>query len=170
MSHNLNHLKVLKFFYFNPSQSVGVRELSRLLDISVSASQRSIRVLEQEGLILRKKSNSYVVFEANVDSTVYLSKKKLFILECVLLSSELKDLISLLEPNLVVLFGSCADGFYTYESDIDIFVQTHSKKRFTGSILGLPINLYVGSDLKKLKNGLRENIINGVVLKGKIRL
>ena len=170
MSQKMNHFEVSKFFYFNPSQSVGVRELARLLGISVSKSQRSISFLEKEGLVSRSKSHSYDVFEAKVDSSIYLARKKLFILEAVLLSPQLNDLNILLEPSLIILFGSCSDGYYTSESDIDIFVQSHSKKRFVGSILGLPINIYVDSDLKSIKKGLRENIVNGIVLKGKISL
>ena len=78
-----------------------------------------------------------------------------------------------LQSKAIVLFGSAAKGTYHEKSDIDIFI--HGKYCGIGlekyeQKLKFKIRLLFEEDLDQLSPGLLENIYNGEVLSGKLRV
>jgi len=71
------------------------------------------------------------------------------------------------------LFGSSAFGEDTIESDIDIFIQCAGKSielsKFQRKI-GRKINLFFEEKFNDLSRELRNNIINGKILYGYIKV
>lgn len=73
----------------------------------------------------------------------------------------------------IILFGSCAKGYYTEKSDIDIFVESNRVQLSLGLYekkLNKPINVLFEQDIRNLGPGLKNNIMNGIVLYGFLRL
>ena len=76
-------------------------------------------------------------------------------------------------PSSIILFGSGAKATFTEKSDIDIFVEAKDsgldilkfEKR-----LKRKINLLYESNINNLSKELRNNIANGVILYGFIRI
>jgi predicted nucleotidyltransferase len=71
----------------------------------------------------------------------------------------------------IVLFGSYARGEDIENSDIDVYIQTPSKKEITEEkfekVLKRKIQIFHYKSLREISNPhLRNNIINGVILNG----
>ncbi len=101
-----------------------VREISRNLRLSLGSASQSLRALEEAGLVSKEHRGRLVIYRANM---------KNFLLR------EFKILLTLLEidpfilslkgiSSRIILFGSCAAGEDTIDSDIDIFIETANKR------------------------------------------
>ena len=76
-------------------------------------------------------------------------------------------------PSSIVLFGSCAKGEYKKNSDIDIFVEAQETRLDISKfekILKRNINLLFEKELMNLSAELRNNILNGIILYGFVKL
>ncbi|MBU1623187.1 MAG: nucleotidyltransferase domain-containing protein, partial [Nanoarchaeota archaeon] len=76
-------------------------------------------------------------------------------------------------PSSIILFGSGAKATFTEKSDIDIFVEAKKTKINLTKYekkLNRKINPLFESNLNSLSKELRNNIINGVLLYGFIRI
>ena len=78
-----------------------------------------------------------------------------------------------LNPDAIILYGPCALGEDTEKSDIDLFIQAPEKnlnlKKYE-KFLGKEINIFYEFKFSKLSNELKNNILNGIVLKGYIKV
>ena len=79
-------------------------------------------------------------------------------------------IVESINPRLVILFGSCAKGEYNKDSDIDIFVQGEGSLDLSKFKLKHKVNIFYEHDINKLSVELRNNIINGIILYGVLRL
>lgn len=75
----------------------------------------------------------------------------------------------------IIVFGSYARGEDTEDSDIDLYVETSSKKKPNlkkyEDRLKREIQLFVYKDIHKIKNKeLANNIINGIALNGYVEV
>ncbi|MCZ7382025.1 MAG: nucleotidyltransferase domain-containing protein [Candidatus Methanoperedens sp.] len=102
-----------------------VRELSRNLSIGLGTASQSLRALENAGLIVKEKKGRLVIYRANMENSLLREFKVL------LTMMEVNTLIQRLEDtsSRIILFGSCATGEDTIDSDIDIFIVTQDKNR-----------------------------------------
>ena len=87
------------------------------------------------------------------------------------LTKYIKDVDELLPINKAILFGSYAKGEDTERSDIDLYIETPSKKDITlekfEKKLKRNIQIFRHKNLFEIKNkDLVNNIINGIVLNG----
>ena len=74
-----------------------------------------------------------------------------------------------LSPKAIILYGSFAKGESLEESDIDLFVIGKERKIKLEEFekkLGRKIHLMFDDNPKNIPNELKNNLINGVVLKG----
>jgi predicted nucleotidyltransferase len=104
-------------------QSYYVRELANILSISTGAASGQLRVLGEAGLVKSEQKGRTLLYRANISHPVVREVK---ILSTLL---ELTPLIIVLEKNVsrMILFGSCATGEDTAESDIDLFIETNDR-------------------------------------------
>jgi predicted nucleotidyltransferase len=100
-----------------------VRDLSRSLNYDVSLISKNLKKIEQLGLVKREDVGNLVFYQANMDSVLLRHMKICFTL------FELHDLIQKIRPvsTISILYGSCAKGHDTSESDIDLFIETLDK-------------------------------------------
>lgn len=125
-----NSQKVLSLLAKFPDQKFYEREIVRRLGISSGSANLALNELFSSGVIARRqegKMNFYSIDSSNAGIT------------------ELKKLINvmLIEPllealkkisNRIVLFGSCAFGTDTSESDLDLFIISGRKKSVSNII------------------------------------
>jgi predicted nucleotidyltransferase len=113
-------LETLVFLGRNYRNSYYVRELAKILTISTGAASGQLRALEESGLVTNEKKGRTLLFRARISHPI-VREAKIF---ATLL--ELSPLIAAGQRGAVrmILFGSCAVGEDTFESDIDLYIET----------------------------------------------
>ncbi|RLI96702.1 MAG: hypothetical protein DRO96_02470 [Candidatus Aenigmatarchaeota archaeon] len=101
----------------------------------------------------------------------YLLEKKLYNIKSLYVSGLVEFLKVELSNPSIILFGSYAKGEDTERSDIDLYIETPSKKDITlekfEKKLKRNIQIFRHKNLFEIKNkDLVNNIINGIVLNG----
>jgi predicted nucleotidyltransferase len=165
--------KVLQLFLENPSEGFQVRGIAKILDIPKSSVGYQIKALVKKGMILRKTTGIFPFYIANAESEMYRFCKRQEAIAGILASGLLDFLEKETNPRCIILFGSFAKAEYDADSDIDIFIQAGEKRldllKFEKK-LKHPINAIFSQDLNKLSAELFNNIINGVKLRGYIKI
>ncbi len=173
-----NIWKVLQVFFNDPlPEGMGfqLREISRKVKIAPPSVKRYLKKLEKEGFITRTRHriHSYPVYHANRDNEKFRWAKKIDIILRMRESGLLEHLGRCCMPEVIILFGSAAQGEDTKESDVDLYLQCKKEKvelkRFE-TILERKISILFNSNLHKLSNELKNNILNGIILKGYIKV
>lgn len=173
-----NKYRVLKVFFDDPLPKGGgmqLREISRKINLAPKSVGIYLKELEKEGLVLREshRVQGYPVYYANRDSEMFRMYKKLDMVSSIRESGLLDYMSDKLMPDVIVLFGSASRGEDTRESDIDLFAQCGEGKtdfaRFE-KLLNRKINVFFSEDFGGLSAELKNSIINGIVLKGYLKV
>ncbi len=107
-----------------------VREIAKKLNLSLGPVSETLKKLEQSGLLIRKVRGRLVTYRANMESPLLREMKIIItLLECHELLQELET-----SAERVILFGSCARGDDTAESDIDFVIETDEKDMVSLSV------------------------------------
>lgn len=114
---------LIRFLGRRYNESFYVRELAKELNLSLGPVSETLKELECEGVLVRKEKGRMVTYRANMESSVLREMKIIITL------LELRELLKELEKTAlrVILFGSCARGDDTFESDIDLLIETDEK-------------------------------------------
>ena len=168
-----NRYKLLKIFLFAPTESFRLRELSRLSEISPPSVMHYLMEFEKRGLIRSYKKRDIPFYKAEIDNGQFREYRKIAIL-FEINNSDLTDFLwDRLSPEAIVLYGSYAKGEATEDSDLDLFVIGKEKElnldKFEKKI-GIKIHLLFERDVKRISNELKNNLINGIVLRGYLKL
>ena len=101
-----------------------VRELAKILSISTGAASGQLRALEESGLVTSEQKGRTLLFRASISHPI-VREAKIF---ATLL--ELSPLITADQNKVVrmILFGSCATGEDSEESDIDLYIETTDRR------------------------------------------
>lgn len=168
--------KTLQVFFINPTKKFSLKELSEKIGIAHTSIKRELSTLSREKLISIdlevKGKRKFPLYFANL-SEKFLYLKKLYN-ELELKNSNLVEFLSKkFAPNSIILFGSYSRGEDSEESDIDLFVES----KFEGvdlrkyeKILQRKINLLFKEDINLFKKEILNNLLNGTILYGTIRL
>lgn len=102
-----------------------VRELAKILSISTGSASSQLGALEASGLVTSEQKGRTLLFRANISHPL-VREVKIF---ASLL--ELSEMIAAGSDGIVrmILFGSCATGEDTAESDIDLYMETTDHKK-----------------------------------------
>ena len=160
---------IKEHFFTNPSDKLRVREIERALKLPLPSVIRYCKELKKEELLAIAKMGSVNFYTANRASEKYLLEKKLYNLKTIYRSGLIDYLKKELSNPAIVLFGSFAKGEDTEESDIDLYIETPSKRQISlekfGKILNREIQIFQHKNLNELSNPhLANNIINGIIL------
>ena len=165
--------RVLQEFFDHPRKPFLIRELSRKTRLAQTAVRLHLKALLSEGLIKKEKDSLYPYFKAvSEDSSFKLLKVQNLVLR---LNSTgfLSAVENAVYPTCVVLFGSASRGEDTEKSDVDLFVQAKSAginlSKFE-AVLNRKINLLFEPNLKAISPELLNNVINGTVLYGYLKV
>jgi len=157
-----------EYFFTNPSAKLRVREIERTLRLPLPSVIRYCKKLEQEDILAINKIGNSNFYTASRSET-YILGKKLYNIKQVYESGLIEYLKVELSNPAIVLFGSYAKGEDVEESDIDIYIETPSKKQLNlkkfEKFLKRKIQIFRHKNLKEISNPhLANNIINGITL------
>lgn len=161
---------VLEFFFENPSREFHLRELSRLLKLSMPTIISVTDALAEGNLIAKKKGKVMTTVAANREHIKFVQGKRVYNLKQFYASGLLKYLSeSYNHPKLIILFGSYSRGEDVEKSDIDTAVITNKRLTLDFSkyekILGKGVSVHE-IDLNKVSDEFKANLANGIVLEG----
>ena len=114
---------ILAFLCQNPQQSFYSGEIAERTSLSKGGTNQSLRELAHQGVLKTEKKGHMTFYAVDISSP---SVRQFKILQNV---STLEGIINKLKPfaDRIVLFGSCAKGEDTQESDIDLLVVGRDK-------------------------------------------
>src|SRR3989344_2958987 len=165
--------RVLREFFDCPTKDFHMRELSRRTKIAQPSVTNHLNSLVKEGLVIKEKKGIYPTYVANRDNVLFkLYKKSDVILR--IKQTGLGDYIyDACQHDAIVLFGSSAKGEDLENSDIDLFIQAPEKRLNLLQYekkLNRKINLFFEENFSRLSGELKNNIINGTVLNGYLKV
>ena len=160
-------------FARSPTKAFHIRELSRILDLAPTSINLHLKELEKNKLIVQDKTGLYTSYKANFDSEEFRFYKKIHNLIELKESDLIEEIEDKLFPTAIVLFGSYMKGEDIETSDIDIFLIAEKKtinlSRYEKQ-LSRKIQLFFSDDINKLPRELKNNILNGIVLSGFLKV
>ncbi|MBI4738087.1 nucleotidyltransferase domain-containing protein [Candidatus Woesearchaeota archaeon] len=168
-----NTYKILELFIEFPTKDFSVRGIARQLKLSHATVLKYIADLEKLSFIKKKESTLYPTYFANTESQKYKFYKRNWLVFKIIESRIIDYIQKEVLPSSIVLFGSGAKATFTEKSDIDIFVEANETKLDLVKYekkLNRKINLLFEQNINTLSKELRNNIINGVVLYGYIKI
>lgn len=153
-------------------EKLSQREIAKILNVSPTAIANSIKGLKEFIIIEKTKTINFI--SLNRDYELCVAFKRVENLKQIYLSGLINYLSSELSGSTIILFGSFSRGEDTIKSDIDLAVIERKDKLLIidryEKILNRKINIQFYSSWKEIKPNLKNNILNGVVLKGSIEL
>jgi len=160
---------IREYFFVNPNFKLRVREIERTLKLSLPSVIRYCKELEKESILTTIKTGNVNFYTANRASEKYLLEKKLHNIRQLYESRLIGYLKIELSNPAIVLFGSFAKGEDTEESDIDLYIETPSKKKVVlekfEKLFKRKIQVFQYKNLNEISNPhLANNIINGITL------
>ncbi len=167
--------KIRGYFFVNPTAKLRVRGIERELNIPLPSTIKYCKELEKESILKTIKTGNVIFYSADRSSEKFLMEKKFFNIKKLHEKGLLKYIKTELHNPIIILFGSYGKGEDIENSDIDLYIQTPSKKGIQISgfekLLERKIQIFRFSDIKEVGNpNLANNIINGIVLNGFIEV
>lgn len=178
MLEHYNAWKVLQVFFDNPNPSGAgfqLREISRKIKLAPVSVKKYLDGLVKEGLVIksRHRIHKYPVYWANRASESFKNLKKMNTILSIRNSGLLAYINDACMPDVIVLFGSAARGEDLLESDFDLYVQCKEKQLNLDKYktrLNRRINIFFGENFNKLSSELKNNIANGTILRGYLKV
>lgn len=173
-----NRYKVLRIFFEDPfPKGIGfqLREISRKIKVATPSVKRYLIELEKEELIVKTEHRiyGYPVYYANRDNENFKFLKRLDNIMKIKESGLLDYLSENCMPDTIILFGSSAKGEDLKDSDIDLFIMSEKEKLSLEKFekqLNRKVNIFFSDSFTKLSKELKNNIINGIILKGYLKV
>ncbi len=165
---------IREYFFINPTAKLRVREIERILKLPLPSVIRYCKELEKEDILTTIKTGSVNFYTASRSETYFL-EKKLYNIKQTYESGLVEYLKIELSNPTIVLFGSYAKGEDIENSDIDLYIETPSKKQANiekfKKILKRDIQVFRHKSIKEITNlNLANNIINGIILNNYIEV
>ena len=160
---------IKEYFFVNSAAKLRVREIERTLKLPLPSVIRYCGELEKESILTIIRMGNVKFYTADRGSEKYLLEKKLYNIKKIYESGLIEYLKRELSNPPIVLFGSFAKGEDTEESDIDLYIETPSKKKASlekyEKLLKRRIQVFKHNNLNEISNPhLANNIINGMTL------
>jgi predicted nucleotidyltransferase len=173
MLEKYSRYKLLREFFVSPTKNFQMRELSRKTKISPPSVINHLNFLLKENLIIREKNGIYPSYKANRENDLFKIYKKNDLILQLESSGFLNYIYDLCLPNSIILFGSASKGEDIETSDIDLFIQSPEKKINLDKyekIFKREISLFFEEDFSRLPSELKNNVINGLIIKGYLKV
>ena len=162
--------RLLVFFFQNPTGKFHLREISRLLKLSMPTIISATDLLAKESCIIKAKKGFITEVQANRESAYFIRQKRVYNLESVYDSGIVDYLLKVYSyPKAIILFGSFSRADDTEKSDVDIAVITKKKANINLSeyekFLGKAISIHE-VNLDKVSKEFKLNLANCILLEG----
>lgn len=167
----LNIIDNLKPFFEDCYGGIHVRKYSKINKISPPTASKILSQYNKSGLLLVEKDRNYISYYANKDSKDFIDLSRIY------WRNRLSGLIDYLNKSLLspsaILFGSLAKAETKEDSDIDLCILNNKKSIELNKFekkLKRKIQLFFFRSIKDISNSeLKNNIINGYILSGRIK-
>src|SRR3989338_4938761 len=115
---------ILKFFAAHSGATLYESEIAKSIQISVGSANQSLKELSKKEMVSLEKRGNMNFYSLNLDNPLVRQFK---ITQTI---SELNGLINKLKPmtKRIILFGSCAEGLDTENSDIDMAIVSQEEQ------------------------------------------
>lgn len=183
MLHKYNRWKVLKVFFDDPNpKGAGfqLREISRKVNLAPTSVKIYLNELSKDGRygypLIRKSKHrvyGYPVYWANRASELFKFFKKIDMILSIQASGLLNYLSEKCMPDVIILFGSASRGEDLMDSDVDLYLQCKERQlnlQKYERMLKRKIKILFEEKFNKLSNELRNNLLNGIILKGYLKV
>jgi predicted nucleotidyltransferase len=167
----LNIINNLKPFYEDCYRRINIREYSRIMKISAPTASKILFKMNKQGLLNLEKERNYLFFYANKENKNFIDFSRIY------WRNKFNELLDFLNKQLtsptIILFGSLSKAEAKSDSDIDLAIFSNKKninlEKFE-EILKRKIQILWFESITKIENKeLANNIINGYILKGKLK-
>ena len=128
--------KVLSFLAKFSDDEFYERQVARSLDIAYGSANRSLNQLYSTGAIKRRQEGKMFFYSIDASNPSVIEFKKL--VNLLLLEPLVESLQKI--ASRIVLFGSCAQGTDTSQSDFDLFVVTNNKENAADIVNGFNLS------------------------------
>jgi len=150
------------------------RQIARKIGIAYGSSNRALNDLYSTGAVKRRQEGKMYFYSVDLSNAAITELKKLInIMLIEPLVEELKNISS-----RIVLYGSCAQGTDTSQSDLDLFIVSHDREevmqaihsfRFPQGFEDIHIQSVIKSPVELLEGGesaqaFIEEVERGIVL------
>lgn len=173
MLQNYNRYRILQEFFNCPTKNFHMREISRITKIAQPSVTNHLKALVNEGLVIKEKKGLYPSFRANRDNELFKLYKKFDLIFRINRSGLLDYLHDNLLPDAMILFGSASRGEDIEESDVDLFILGKENKvnleKFE-KVIHREIALFFEENFSRLNKELKNNILNGILLRGYLKV
>lgn len=160
-------LLIKEYFFQNPTAKLRVREIERVLDASLPSVIRYCKELLEEDFLVVEQIGS-VTFYTPTRNEFFCREKQLSNLRKIYMSGLIGYLKREWSNPGIVLFGSFAKGEDIEGSDIDLYIQTPSKRKIDLKAyeknFQRDIQIFKFRSIKDINPHLANNIINGITL------
>jgi len=121
--YNQTPLGILSFISVNPGKVFSAQEISKHAKSSKGATSQVLRLFLELGVVFREKKGNLFLYKFNAES--YIAKQFKIFENLLLLYRFIKEI----QPYCyqITLFGSCADGSNSIDSDLDLFIKSEYK-------------------------------------------
>ncbi len=168
----LDILNKLEPFFEEGYRSISVREYAGLVRVSPPTASKILKRFAKDGYLEQRAERRHLIFTLRTNNEEVVDLNKLY------WKQKLQKLSQEFQAKLTgaggILFGSLAKAEAKSDSDIDLAIfapekKTMDIKHFEKS-LGRKISVYWFKSLSEVKNEhLRNNILNGVLLFGRLK-
>jgi len=166
-------INVCKVFFEEPTKSHYLIEISRKLKLAHTSVKKHLGNLKSRGIIIenieKKGKRKFPIYKANLENKEYKKYKKLYNIYALEDSGIINYLNDKLMPRSIILFGSYSRGEDIENSDIDLYLECKKQDvnliKFE-KILKRKIQLQFKENFNDYPKELKNNIANGIILKG----
>ena len=165
--------EIINVFFENPSKEFHIRGIARALKLPKTTVSYQVNALVKKGIIVKQKGGVFPAFRADNEGELYRFEKQQGFLRRIIGSGVLDHIEQHVHPKCIILFGSFAKAESDSKSDIDLFVQASDVRLDVSSYekkLCHPINILFEPEIGKLSPELLNNILNGVKLRGFVKV
>ena len=168
--------EIFRLLCIKVGEKLNKRTIANLLKVSPTAVSKSLIQLEKEGLVKIEKAEkmNLTLINLNREDKKAINFKRVENLKMLYESGFIENLEEKFPASTIILFGSYAYGDDTIKSDLDIAIIGYKDKKINldsfEKVLEREIRINFYENFNKIHKHLKENIFNGIVLKGGVQL
>jgi predicted nucleotidyltransferase len=171
-----NNWKLLELFFKKPLYSFHLREICRLLRWSPTKVRSHINLLKKKNLIIEFKEKNLSLFKSNRESEDFKIYKIIYnLIKAFEISKTIEESIE--DFDAIIFFGSASKGEDIENSDFDFCVVGAKEVKIDFKTIEHELNRKIAllfvENLEKLKKEspeLLNNLINGFIIKGYLKV
>lgn len=175
MIQNYSKWEVIRVFFDDPNPQEGftIRWISSQIKLAPTSVKLHLDALVQEGYVTKEKGRIYETYWPNREYRLFRFYKKVDMLMRLEETKLLEYIWDECNPQVIIIFGSAARGEDDQMSDIDLFILAKERRLALEKYekeLKRKIQLHFSDNFQKLPKELKNNIMNGIIMKGYVKV